>query len=258
MLPFPDIAFKDAMNRLGLALTVLLSIFILLLPRRLALIPLMIGTCYLTLGQQLDVLGLNFYALRILILIGWVRIIVRKEIIFIKLNTIDKLILLWITSSVVIYTLLYQTTAALIYRSGLAYNSLGLYFLFRSLIRDLDEFNKLLRVTAVIIIPLAVLMLFEHRTGRNVFAFFGGVGEISGFRDGQFRSQGPFRHAILAGTFGATLMPLLVPLWWQERGRLVALLGVIACSIIVFFAKSSGPLMAYLFSILGLMAWRFR
>jgi hypothetical protein len=218
----------------------------------------MIGTCYLTLGQQTEIFGLNFFALRILILVGWVRIIVRREITSVKLNAIDKLILLWMTSSVVIYTLLYQTTAALIYRLGLAFNSLGLYFLFRALVKDLNEFKTLLRITAVIIIPLAILMFLEHRTGTNVFGVFGGVGEIAISRGGQFRSQGPFRHAILAGTFGATLMPLLVPFWWQERGRLVALLGVIACSIIVLSSKSSGPLMACLFGILGLVAWRFR
>jgi hypothetical protein len=246
------------MNDFGLVLIIFISVFLLLLPRRLALIPLVIGTCYITLGQGIEVLGINFYALRIFIFIGWVRIILRREITFIKLNTIDKVILLWITSSVVTYTLLYQTTGAVIYRLGLAYNSLGLYFFFRALIRDLEDFNRVLRMFAWIIIPLAALMFYEHWTGKNVFATFGGVHEVAEFRKGHFRSQGPFRHPILAGTFGATLVPLMVSLWWQERGKLVAFLGVMASSIIVLSTASSGPLMAYLFGVLGLLAWRYR
>lgn len=253
-----DLIPKDTMNEFGLSLIILLSILIVLLPRRLALVPLMVGTCYLTLGQNVDILGLNFYAFRILILAGWARLVIRREIPFVKLNTIDKLIVLWMTSSIVTYTLLYQTTAALINRFGLAYNSLGLYFLFRLLIRDLEEFNKVLTMIAAIIIPLAALMLFEHWSGKNVFSYFGGVNAISEFRVGQFRSQGPFRHPILAGTFGATLMPLMVQLWWQERSRSLAFLAIIASSIIVISSHSRGPLMAFLFGILGLVAWRFR
>jgi hypothetical protein len=246
------------MTSIGLTLVILLGILLLVLPRQVASVPLVIGTCYLTLGQSFDIFGLNFYAFRVLILIGWLRIILRREITFIELNTIDKLIIFWIVSSVVTYTLLYQTWAAFVYKLGLFYNCLGLYFIFRSLIRELDEFGKLLRITAVIIIPVAALMLREHWTGFNVFSILGGVDEISELRQGQFRAQGPFRHSILAGTFGATLLPLVVPLWWQERGRRFALLGVIASITIVFSAKSSGPLMACLFGIIGLLMWRFR
>jgi hypothetical protein len=246
------------MTSIGLTLVILLGILLLVLPRQVASVPLVIGTCYLTLGQSFDIFGLNFYAFRVLIIIGWLRIILRREIALIELNAIDKLIILWIVSSVVTYTLLYQTWEAFVYRLGLSYNCLGLYFLFRALIRNLNEFRKLLKITSVIIIPVAALMLREHLTGFNVFSIFGGVQEISEIRKGQFRAQGPFRSPILAGTFGATFLPLIVPLWWQDRGRRFALMGAIASIAIVFSSKSSGPTMACLSGVIGLLMWRFR
>lgn len=243
----------------GLAFTIFLGILALLLPRRFAIVPIIMAACYLTLGQQILVAGLHFTIFRILILVGLTRLAIRKEIRWIKLNTIDKTLVLWVISSIVVYTLLWQTAGAFINRLGLAYDAIGIYFLSRFFIRDIREFFNLIKILAILVVPLAIVMLIESKTGRNMFYVFGGVSEFSEIRGDLVRSQGPFRHPILAGTFGATSMPLFVALWWQSRaGRILFFLGVISATIITITSASSGPAVAYVFAIIGLTMWFFR
>ncbi len=71
----------------------------------------------------------------------------------------------------------------------------------------------------VILVPLVAAMLYEKATGRNVFAVLGGVSEMTLIREGKLRAQGAFQHPILAGTFGATVLPLMVGLMrMKDRG----------------------------------------
>lgn len=244
---------------IGLAFTIFLGILTLLLPRRFAIVPILMAACYLTLGQQILVAGLHFTIIRILILVGFVRLVIRKEIHLIKFNTIDKTLVLWVVSSIIMYTLLWQTTGAFINRLGLAYNAIGIYFLSRFFIHDIREFFNIIKVLAILVVPLAIVMLIESKTGRNIFYAFGGIPEFSEIRGGLVRCQGPFRHPILAGTFGATAMPLFVALWWQDwRGKILFFLGVISATIITITSTSSGPAAAYIFAIIGLTMWFFR
>ncbi|MGB9553516.1 MAG: O-antigen ligase family protein, partial [bacterium] len=103
---------------------------------------------------------------------------------------------------------------------------------------------------------VALEMLNEQFTHRNMFSFFGGVGETPAFREGHFRSQGPFRHSILAGTVGAVCFPLVVGIW--RTNPLGAKLGVVACLMMVVTSFSSGPVMSLIWGILALIAWRWR
>ncbi|HLE17263.1 MAG TPA: hypothetical protein VI728_03155 [Syntrophales bacterium] len=246
-------------NSIGLVFFLLMGMLVILLPRRLALLPIIITSCYVTLGQQVVVASLNFTMMRLIILVGWVRIIARGELCPLRLNTIDKIVILWVVVGSITYTLLYQTTGAFINRLGFAYNALGMYFLFRFLIRDFEDAIRVIKMVAVIIVPLALLMLLENATGRNAFSIFGGVPEITEIRDGKLRCQGSFAHPISAGTLGATLMPLFIALWWRKNlGRVSALLGLTSSTMIVFLSTSSGPAIAYLAGIVGLMMWPFR
>lgn len=204
-------------------------------------------------------MGLNFHFLRILILFGWIRLIFRGEASDAKLNTIDKLLISWVIYSVASYTLLYGSLGTLINRLGFAYNTIGLYFLFRFLIRDFDDINRVFRMLAIVILPLASLILIEYTTGRNLFSIFGGVHEITQIRYGRLRCQGPFAHPILAGTFGAISIPFSAALWFRGRDtRLLAVAGCIAGTFVTFASGSSGPLLTYLSVIAGLAMWRLR
>ena len=244
-------------NPMGLAFTLLMGILFLVLPRRYVLLPVIMLTCYMTMGMRVMVAGLNFTMLRILLLFGWARLILRGEFRSIKLNRIDKALLWWTLSSIVTYFLLWQTYDAFKDKLGLAYNAIGFYFLFRFLVRDLDEVVQVLKITAILVVPLAGSMLTEKATGRNSFALFGGVDPVTAVREGVLRCQGPFGHPILAGTFGAVLLPFFIALWLRGH-KALALLGIASSTVITITSGSSGPIMAYLAGILGLGLWSLR
>jgi Na+-transporting methylmalonyl-CoA/oxaloacetate decarboxylase gamma subunit len=78
-------------------------------------------------------------------------------------------------------------------------------------------------------------------------------------RGQRFRCQGPFRNYILAGTFAATLFPLMAGLWFQggsEKWR--AVLGTLGCVIATGLSNSSGPLLCFLAALAGLVLWPMR
>lgn len=246
------------MNLLGFLFILTVCTLILVLPRRLAFIPIILTACYMTYGQQAAIFGFNFTALRFVILAGWIRLIVRGEIRTLCVNSIDKAFIWWIVIGTIAYVLLWQTSQAFIYRLGLTYNAAGLYFLFRVLIRDVSEIKNVIKISSVIIFPLSMFILLEMFTGRNIFSVFGGVDAISWVRNGWVRAQGPFRYCGLAGTVGAVLMPLYVSLWFDERSRFYSIVGMTAATIIMVGSHSSGPILAYLFGIFGMMLWILR
>ncbi|MGP8153997.1 MAG: hypothetical protein ACLQBQ_07645 [Smithella sp.] len=252
---------ENALNLtpLGLAFLVTMGLLILVLPRRLVFLPFIMAVSYTTLGQRVMIAGLNFDIIRILLLFGWVRLLIRGELKAFDFTVIDKLIIAFVLASIITATILTPTMDTFINRMGQAYNTILTFFLFRFLIRDLDEMISVLKITAIVILPLALSMIIEKSTQRNIFSMFGGVSEFTMIREGHLRCQGPFRHPILAGTFGATLFPLFLALWNRHtKGRTFAYIGIISSTIITVTSASSGPLMAYLASLIGLCCWPLR
>jgi len=247
-------------NPLGIAFALVMGILLMVLPRRFAIIPILMLVSYMTMGTNIVVGGLNFTMLRLLLMFGWARLIIRGELRGVKLNRIDWAIIAFVISSVVTYSLLWQTYDAFKNKLGLFYNVIGFFFLFRFLIRDLRDAIRVIRIAAILILPLAVIMLIEKSTGHDLFAFLGGVPEVSPVRDGVIRCQGPFGHPILAGSFGATLLPLFVGLGLQkEKGsKLLATLGAVGAGIVVFCSGSSGPVMSGLAGMIGMLFWFLR
>jgi len=249
----------SALNALGLSFALLMGVLLIVLPRRLALLPIALITCYMTFGQRAVIAGLDFTMLRLLLVFAFVRFIIRNEFRAFTWLRIDTLLVLWALSSIITYTLLWKTSDAFVNRLGIVYTALGLYFAFRFLLRDVEDLKRAARFFAVVLFPLMILMTVEKMTGRNPFSIFGGVPEFTDIRDGVLRCQGPFRHPILAGTFGAIWMPLFVGLWWQGKGnRLLAVVGVLSSTVITVLSGSSGPLATYLAGGFGLAMWQLR
>lgn len=248
----------DNITPAGLVILVTAAIFIFLLPRKYATFPIIFAACFLTLGQQIKISVFHFTGLRILIFFIIIRLFLKHELKDIKINRIDATFFIWVIASVFINTLLYGTSEAFVNRLGFAYNALGLYCAFRFTIKEMIDVETLIKFLAVIAIPLAFIMIFENSTGRNMFSIFGGVPEYTHIRDGRMRCQGPFSHPILAGTFGATLMPFLFSLWFKERMKLLAFLGFISATTITMLSSSSGPAMAFLGAVLALCMWPLR
>ena len=248
-----------AVSAIGLALTVAMGLLLIVLPRRLAIAPVIVLCCYMTLGQAFVIAGCHFTMIRVLLLFGWTRIVLRGELRRLKLNQIDGIVIAWTVVSSVAYVILWGTGESVIYKLGASYNVIGFYFLFRMLLHDLDDAVETIKMAALIIVPLAGFMLLEKSTGRNIFAVFGGVPEITAVREGVVRCTGPFAHPILAGTFGATILPLFVSLWRMgRRGRLFAVVGSISALLIAVTSGSSGPVLAAGAAVLALAMWPLR
>ncbi len=235
---------------------------ILALPRTWAPLPLLVGACYMTLGQGIEVGPFNFTIIRILIGAGLLRLLLRGERLAGGLNRMDRLMMLWAVWAVVSVPLLNDLSGELdssdeyIFRLGLVYNTCGLYFLLRALCHTLEDVVGLCRMIALLLAPLAIEMVLEMASGSNLFAAFGGVPEISDMRQGRFRAQGPFSHAILAGTVGAVSIPLLIGIWRLQRP--FAIVGSIACVTMVVTCASSGPIMSLLAAVVSLWMWKHR
>ncbi len=245
-------------NGLGIAFVLLMGVLMLVLPRRYALLPVVAMVCFMTMGQRVLVLNLNFTLIRILLVFGLLRVIVRGEIRAGSFNGIDRAMVWWVLASIVANTMLWKTSEAFVNRLGLAYDALGLYFIFRVLVRDVDDMRCVVRQFAWAVVPLALSMLVERNVGRNPFAVLGGVPPETLLREGVLRCQGPFSHPILAGAFGSAALPLFIGMWWQPRGRIAAVLGTVSAFTIVVLSGSSGPLMAAVIGVLALGAWPLR
>jgi len=226
---------------------------VLILPRRYAFVPPIIATCYLTQGQVLDIAGAHFTAFRLVFFFGFLRVILWKELKQIELILMDKIFILWIITGTVIYSILWQTQSAFIYKIGLAYDAILIYFFFRSVFKDLADIKVAIPILAVLIIPLAILMLYERFGLRNVFSYFGGVPDTPIFDRVRTRAEGPFRHPILAGSVAASLFPLFISMWFYNKSRCIV--GLMAASAMIIAANSSGPVMSVFFGVLALAMW---
>lgn len=244
------------MNGFAVIFTLLAALFLLRLPRQWAPLPLLIGASYMTLGQGIELGPFHFTVIRILVAIGVLRVMAKKERIVGDWKGLDQM-LVWFGVCAICSSVFHKDpSAALINRLGLAYDCLGLYFLLRIFIRDADSILILSRIVIIALIPIAIEMISETVTGGNAFSFLGGVPVASEIRDGKVRAQGPFAHSILAGTVGAVCMPMAILFW--KKNRNLALLGLITTGTIVVTSRSSGPIMTAFIAIIGLALWKWR
>ena len=236
--------------------TLLMVMLTFLVPRRWIALPLIFSGCYMTMGQRIIILELDFTIFRIILIAAWLRLLLRSEAAFFRWNTMDRVLVAWSIVTVITGGFLEGFQAGFVHRLGVIYNTLGLYFFFRLLIRDRRDIEALLLLMALASLPLALLMLHEKMTGFNLFYVFGGVPETTIIRDGRLRCQGSFGHPILAGSFGATLFPLCAGLWYARPGwRPVASVALLATTVITFTSASSGPLMVYAAIIMAFGLW---
>lgn len=226
---------------------------LLVLQRRLALLPLLVGCCYMTVNQVVDLGPISLNVIRVLVAVGFLRVLLKGEKIAVGLSGMDKLMMAWMAWIVLSSVLHPGSESPLVYNLGQAFNIGGIYFLVRVFCASHEELLGIVKMIACLLAPIAIEMFSEHLTGRNMFFVFGGIVQQ---RDGEFRAVGPFAHSILAGSVGAACFPLMVAIW--KDNRTVAAVGMVACLVIVGSSNSSGPLMSLLFGIGALFLWKRR
>ncbi len=217
-------------------------------------IPLLLGAAYLTKGQVLELGPAHFDVIRILISVGVLRVMVRGESIAGGMNNLDRTIIFWalwlISSSA------FHTANAWVYRAGIVWTDLGCYFLLRIFIQNDEAVKLMFKALCVLLIPVSILMIFEHLYGKNYIAALGGENIIPNFREGRFRAKGSFAHAIFAGTVGAGCFAMALYLW--KSHRTLSILGLLSTGGMVFASTSSGPIMMVIFIAMGLLLWHIR
>ena len=244
------------MNSLGLIFVAANAIALLSFPRQLLALPLLLGAVLLPLGGGMELAGLDLPPLRMLIAVGFVRVLVRGERLTGGVNGLDRLLLMWAGWAIVSSLFHDAPLDALVNRLGLVYNACGVYFLLRVMCGSFDDTVRLCRILVVPLSVVAIGMLVEKATGHNFFADFGVVSELSSVRGGAIRAQGPFAHAILAGTVGAASLPITIGLWKQYRKT--AIVGIAACCAMVLTSTSSGPILSAVAGIAALLMWHWR
>jgi len=225
------------------------------------MIPIFVLACFIPPAQRVSVAGLDFTLLRLLLVVGWLRVLGGGEQKGLRLLAIDRVILAYAFVSSVANIAVFGSTAAVVYNLGITFDVLASYFLVRVLVRNFEDVDSAIRGLIWIAIVVSVPFLLERyvEPHRNIFSVFGGIDEITSARQGKVRAQGAFPHSILAGCFWAATLPLILAHFWTQPGRrALTVAGLVAALLIIFACASSTPL-AGAFAAIGAAAFfRFR
>jgi hypothetical protein len=237
---------------------------IFLLPRKYVIWPVFCMAFLVPLGQEILVGGLHFFVFRIVILVVALRMLAAtlsspEGAFGNRLGILDIVFVLWALFRALASVLIFSfNSGAVVNQAAFLLDAIGGYFVLRYLIRDDDDIYRVLRAFVVVSCVIAVCMIFEKVLQVNVFGLLGGVRAVPESRGGAVRAQGPFQHELLAGTFGATLIPLFFLLWKNGKSYVLAAVGAISATIMVFASHSSTPVLAYGAGILAICAWPLR
>lgn len=240
------------------------GLLMLVLPRRHVLGPMLCAVFLIPLGQQVLLGGVHWLAPRLVVLCALVRVI------FMKASSrgahfgggvtqIDRAFFGCVLAQMLAVMLLNSfQIGAVLNQFGFFIDFALAYFVIRVLVQDIDDVYRALRWLVVIVVLLGAEMVWEQQTHENLFGIMGGTAAIPAIREGRARSHGVFQHALTAGTFAATLVPLFILLWRNGKARAMAALGLAGATVMTVCSNSSTPLLAYVAGIAGVFCWPIR
>jgi hypothetical protein len=238
------------------------AILVLLLPRKYAIVPILFLFFLVPVSQQVVVGGIHLFVSRIIILVGlvkmlWLKLTARTQLLSGSFNSVDRLFLGCVFVQVIAVMLLFLSTDALTNQAGFLLDYLGGYFLLRWLLQDTEDVFRAIKCFAVLVFVVGVCMLGERLTLQNVFGYIGGH-FIPTMRNGQARSQGPFDRELMAGVFGATLLPLIFSLWINNKAKALAALGIVGAFLMAWTSNNSTALLALAAGLFAVGVWPLR
>jgi hypothetical protein len=154
--------------------------------------------------------------------------------------------------------ILYPDVGALVNQIGYLWDYLIGYLLLRSLIRNEKDTFLAIKCFAGLMVLLAIAMEIEQMKMVNVFGLLGGVATVPEVREGKIRSQAVFQHALTAGTFAATAIPLFFLLWKNGKTKVLTIVGVVAATVMTIATQTSTSLITYGAAIVGVLLWPIR
>lgn len=212
--------------------------------------------CFVPMNQRLIIANLDFTILRILILVGVLRLLTRNETRVIKWNSFDKLILSWVIIGSIVYIIRWWNFDAVINRSGVMFDCLGMYWLTRHAIRNWNDIIYSIKIFAFFAIVSAPLIALEKFRQPSFFEIFGPV--AAQFHAGRFRCAGPFPHYIMMGCFWASLLPFFYACIKANADKWFYLLAITAALSNVYFSASSTPIITVITIILFWNIYKYR
>lgn len=255
-------AGASSIHPLVLIAMILALILIFVLPRKYVMVPTFFMFFLVPLGEQLVLGGVHLFVSRILILFGLVRVFMGRTAsasngAVTGLNSVDKAFLWCSFCQALAVILLFRSPDAVINQAGFVLDYLGGYFFIRFMIQDQEDIERAIKCFAVISVVIAVCMVEEQRTLQNVFGSIGGA-LVPDLREGRVRSQGPFSHALMAGAFGATLVPLVFALWKTGKSRFIAGLGFVGGLLMTWASNASTSLLTVVAAVVAVCFWPMR
>jgi hypothetical protein len=237
-------------------------VLILTLPRRKAITPFLLACFTIPVGQVVVLGGLHFTVLRILILAGLAR---RATVggptsggkFAGGFNAVDRAVVTWTASLLIILSLQWMDMQALIHNLGDFVDALGGYLVVRFLIPDRGAIQRTIKALALVCVFQGACMINEQLSHINVFGFLGGASLAVTVRDGKIRSEGVM-GCIYAGVFAGALIPLLLWLWTKGKSPKTACAALAGAIAMVFTSNASSSLLAFAAGLLGLGFWPLR
>jgi hypothetical protein len=247
-----------------LAALIVAALLILFAAKKNAIVTVLLMAFLVPLAQQFVVGGAHVLVLRVVILVALIRALF--SMIFSKarafpggFGTVDWVFMLWIFFHLVAFLILFNfVSAAIVNQFGFLWDMVGGFLVMRFLIQDEDDIDRVIRTFAFLAAILGICMLNERFRMQNVFGLLGGVPAVPETRDGLVRAQATFSHPLLAGTFGATLLPLFFLYWHRGKSKFVAVMGVLGATAMTICASSSTPFLAWAAGIGAVCFWPFR
>ena len=237
-----------------LALVLVVTQFV--LPRRLAFVPLVVAVCHFQNVPVLE-LGASFSVCKLVILAGLIRAANEGRFTWTSRVRLDVLVAAWAGWMFVSgFAHNPRNMNPITIRLSMIYDFAGAYLYVRAFLRNYEDFIRFLKILAVMLLPLALLVLVEKTMFRNIYYLLARIDLDVAVREGRVRASGSFGHPILMGTFGATSSLLLVALYRLDARHFKA--GIIACGLIVFCSASSSPIISLFSGMLVIGLWRYR
>ena len=218
------------------------------IPRKYFILPFIMAATMVPMNQRIDIVGLDFTVLRMVVLTGVIRIVSKNEIRNIQWNSFDKLIFAWNIIATIVYVVQWSDMPATIRKFGVLYDSIGMYWLFRQSIKKWDNINVIITSFAVFAIISSPLLLYEKMSHNSIYEIFGPV--AASFHRGRFRCSGPFPHYIILGCFWASILPLIYSMVKTNKNKVFFGVASSSALICIYTSASSTPIMTVLFSIL--------
>lgn len=235
---------------------IFLAVLTLFLPLRYFLFPYIVAACFVPADQRIIIADLDFTVLRILIVSGVIRLCIGGNANNVKWNRFDKLVLIWAIVGAIIYVMQWKNMGGVIYKCGVLFDVLGLYWLFRQTLRSWENVYFSIKVLAFCALIMVPFVVYEWKTGFNPFAILGRVGTV--VREDRIRCQASFPHSIMLGLFWATLTPLFIGLIRVKKHNLLYWAATVASIFIVCVTASSTPLGTLATILVFLALFRFR